>query len=125
MVSQGFKSLTQKRENIFFIAHCQRKRHTKRCVFFVGGDGEIARAGEAGAGSVRDRRRGRRKGVHRGRKQGVLEARSRAHLNDYVFGWMKKGEAFRLDIIALFLLRVKISIPLTLAKKSTSFSLGC
>ena len=79
----------------------------ERCAFFVGGDGEIARDGEAGAGLVRDRRRGRMKGARLGRKQGVLEARSRAPQNDYVFDRVKKGEAFRLFIIQHFLLRVK------------------
>ena len=36
----------------------------------------------------------------------------------------KKGKAFRLDIKPLFILRVNISIPPTLAKKSTSFRLS-
>jgi len=67
----------------------QRKKHCESSAFFVGGDGEIARVGEAGAGLVRDRRRGRMKGARRGTE------------------WVKKGEAFRLFIIQHFLLRVK------------------
>ncbi|MBQ2240754.1 MAG: hypothetical protein II319_01290, partial [Clostridia bacterium] len=50
-------------QNIYSAHTCQRKRHTEWCAFFVGGDGEISRDGEAGAGSGRDRRRGRRKGA--------------------------------------------------------------
>ena len=83
----------------------------------VGGDGEIARDGEAGAGSGRDRRRGRRKGVPRGRKQGVWEHACVRTKTTMFSSGKKKGEAFRLFIILLFILRVSISIPLILAKE--------
>ena len=89
---------------LFFHKQVCQQSDCFRSAFFVGGDGEIARDGEAGAGLVRDRRRGRMKGASQGRKQGVLEARSRAHQNDYVFEWVKKGKAFRLDIIPPFYL---------------------
>lgn len=91
-------------------------RATLRCAFCVGGDGEIARDGEAGAGLVRDRRRGRRKGVRQGRKQRVLEARSRAPQNDYVFEWEEERRSLSTRYYTAFHITSLISIPLILAK---------